>query len=62
MENVQPVQMKIYRSNAYGKDLRHYSDLPKSSYTASKGQTVLHRGTSPDITTVSHERQYGRFI
>ena len=72
MEPVQRVQMNIYQSNTYSKNLNwlYLDDEPRAQEAASEGQTVPHtrfcslsnffqvaiRSTSPDIKTVFHAR------
>ena len=44
MEPVEPVQMNIYQSRTYRKDLSwlHFEDEPRVQELASEGPTVLH--------------------
>ena len=78
MEPVEPVQMNIYQSNTYRRDLSwlHFNNEPRFQ----ERQQVKHqqscififvayqqfqeatRSTSPDMTTVFHAWWYGRFI
>ena len=75
MEPVQPVQMNIYQSNTYGKELsrQHFDDEPRvqerqqvkdqqSCISVFVVYPTVPRSTSPDMTTVFHAWVYGRFI
>ena len=78
MQPVEPVQMNIYQSNTYRKDLRwlHFDDKSRSQekqqvkdqqsyisvFAAYQEFQVATRSTSPDMEPVFHAWPYGRFI
>ena len=78
MEPVEPVQMNIYQSNTYRKDLSwlHFDDEPRVQerqqikdqqscmfvFVAFPQFQVANRSTSPDMATVFHAWPCGRFI
>ena len=75
MEPVQSVQMDIYQSNTYRKELSrlHFLDVsrvqerqqvnnPQSYIFVIQQFQVATRSTSPGMTTVFHTWPYGRFI